>query len=102
MSEWGRDEKKKERSAGMYQEDKTFNLRFHLEAQFPENYEGDEDNLGWLHDWETRVKPDLLKIIFSELRKYPSWSAHVRNRGMAAADEVEIAVIKCIPEEILD
>ena len=86
----------------MYQEDKAFNLRFHLEANFPESYEGDEDNFGWLHDWETRVKPDLLKVVFSELRKYPSWSAHVRNRGMAATDEVEIALVRFMPEEKKD
>lgn len=86
----------------MYQEDKTFNLRFSLEAQFPESYEGNDDNFGWLHDWETRVKPDLLKVLFSELRKYPSWSAHVRNRGMTAADEVEIALVKYVPQKELD
>jgi len=89
-------------SGGMYQEDKTFNLRFNLEAQFPENYEGDDDNFGWLHDWETRVKPELLKVIFSELRKYPSWSAHVRNRGIASIDEVEIALVKVVPPEGTD
>lgn len=86
----------------MYQEDKTFNLRFSLEAQFPESYDGNDDNFGWLHDWETRVKPDLLKVLFSELRKYPSWSAHVRNRGMTAADEVEIALVKYVPQKELD
>ena len=86
----------------MYQEDKTFNLRFSLEAKFPESYDGHDDNFAWLHDWETRVKPDLLKVIFSELRKYPSWSVHVRNRGMAAVDEVEIAMVKHAPQEGLD
>ncbi len=83
----------------MYQEDKTFNLRFSLEAQFPESYEGDDDNFAWLHDWENRVKPDLLKVIFGELRKYPSWSVHVRNRGMATVDEVEIALVKYASQE---
>lgn len=78
----------------MIQEDKVFNLRFSLEVQFPEDYEGDEDNLAWLHDWEARIKPDLLKVIFGELRKYPMWSARVRNRGMSALDEVEIALVK--------
>jgi len=91
-----------ERVGSMYQEDKTFNLRFCLEAQFSESYSGEDDNFAWLNDWETRVKPDLLKIIFSELRKYPSWSAHVRNRGMSAGDEVEIALVKLIPQEELE
>ncbi len=78
----------------MFHEEKTFNLRFSLEAHFPENYEGDEDAYAWLRDWETRVKPDLLKTIFSSLRGYPSWAAHVRNRGVASTEEVEIVMVK--------
>ena len=78
----------------MYHEEKTFNLRFHLEAQFPEEYEGDEDEHAWEHDWETRIKPDIIKAVFQALRNTPSWSSHVRNRGKSATDEVEIAMIK--------
>ncbi len=81
----------------MFQEEKTFNLRFSLEAHFPENYEGDEDAYAWLRDCEARVKPDLLKTIFSSLREYPSWAAHVRNRGVASTEEVEIVMMKVFP-----
>ena len=78
----------------MFEEEKTFTLRFNLMAEFPEDYEGDDDGYAWLHDWETRVKPELLKTVVSALRAHPSWSVHVRNRGMAATDEVEIALKK--------
>ena len=78
----------------MFKEEKTFTLRLTLEARFPPEYEGDDDEYAWLHDWETRMKPDLLKTVMASLRATPSWSAHVRNRGMAATDEVEIALIK--------
>ena len=78
----------------MFKEEKTFTLRLTLEARFPPEYEGDDDDYAWLHDWETRMKPDLLKAVMASLRAAPSWSAHVRNRGMAATDEVEIALIK--------
>ncbi len=81
----------------MFHEEKTFNLRFSLEAHFPENYEGDEDAYAWLRDWETRVKPDLLKTIFSSLREYASGAAHVRNRGVASTEEVEIVMVKVFP-----
>ena len=84
----------------MFQEEKTFAIRFNLEAKFPEDYDGDDDDYAWLNDWETRVKPDLLKVIFSELRRYPSWSAHVRNRGISATDEVEIALVKNFSSEL--
>lgn len=78
----------------MFEEEKTFILRLNLVARFPEDYEGDHDDYAWLHDWETRMKPELLKTMMATLRASPSWSVHVRNRGMAAADEVEIALEK--------
>ena len=78
----------------MFEEEKTFILRFNLVAEFPEDYEGDDDAYAWLHDWETRIKPELLKTVVSALRAHPSWSVHVRNRGMASTDEVEIALKK--------
>ena len=42
----------------MFEEEKTFILRFNLVAEFPEDYEGDDDGYAWLHDWETRIKPE--------------------------------------------
>ena len=78
----------------MFQEEKDFNLRFSLEANFPEEYEGDEDEYAWLKEWETRVKPELLKTIFDALRRHPAWTVHVRNRGLSPTDEIEIAMVK--------
>ncbi|GJL64907.1 MAG: hypothetical protein NPIRA04_35610 [Nitrospirales bacterium] len=78
----------------MYHEDKTFTVSFSLEAHFSDDYEGDEDEQAWLHDWESRVMPDVVKSIFTTLRKYPSWSARVRNRGIAPTEAIEIALIK--------
>ena len=78
----------------MFQEEKTFNLRFSLEASFPEDYEGPEDDYAWLKDWDGQVKPELLKIIFDALRRHPAWGVHVRNRGLSPNDEIEIAMLK--------
>ena len=78
----------------MYHEEKTFNLRFHLEAKFPEEYDGDEDAHAWEHDWETRIKPEIIKAVFQALRNMPSWLPHVRNRDKPATDEIEIAMMK--------
>ncbi len=78
----------------MFQEEKEFNLRFSLEANFPEDYEGEEDEYAWLKEWETRVKPELLKTIFDSLRRHPAWIVHVRNRGLSPNDEIEIAMVK--------
>lgn len=78
----------------MYQEEKTFTLRFSLEAAFPDDYEGEQDNYLWLKEWEQVVKPDLLKAVFDCLRRHPAWTAHVRNRGLSPLDEIEIAMAK--------
>jgi hypothetical protein len=76
----------------MYQEEKTFTIRFSLEASFPDDYEGDEDQLVWVREWETRVKPLVLKQVFESLRQHPAWTARVRNRGLSPVDEIEIVV----------
>jgi hypothetical protein len=76
----------------MYQEEKTFTLRFNLEASFPDDYEGEEDNQAWVHEWETRIKPDLFKVLFESLRQHRSWQTHIRNRGKSPEDEIEIVL----------
>ncbi len=76
----------------MYHEEKTFTFRFSLEAAFPDDYEGDQDDYAWLRGWEVRIKPQLIKTLFESLRQYPSWNVHVRNRGKSPADEIEIAM----------
>ena len=82
----------------MYREEKTFLLRFTLEAPFPDDYEGDQDNLIWTKEWESRIKPELLKQIFESLRGHGAWKAHIRNRGISPADEVEIVLTREVVE----
>jgi hypothetical protein len=78
----------------MYQEEKTFTLRFSLEASFPDEYEGDDDHHTWLREWETHIKPHMLKQIFESLRQHPAWTSHVRNRGISSTDEIEIVLAR--------
>ena len=78
----------------MYQEEKTCTLRFSLEASFPDDYDGDEEHLAWVREWEARIKPDLLKVLFESLRQHQSWQAHVRNRGKSTTDEIEIVLAR--------
>ena len=78
----------------MYQEEKTFVLRFSLEASFPDDYDGDGDRMAWLQEWEADIKPVMLKQVFEALRKHPAWTSHVRNRGLASTDEIEIVLAR--------
>lgn len=78
----------------MTQEEKSFTFRISLEANFPDEYGGEGDNYAWLQEWERLVKPELLRVMFDSLRRHPTWSAHVRNRGLSPLDEIEIAMVK--------
>ena len=78
----------------MFKEEKTFNRRFSLEAEFPENYDGEDDDYAWLKEWESRIKPEMLKAVFASLRRDLLWEVHVRNRGVSAEDELEIVFKK--------
>ncbi len=78
----------------MYQEEKSFTLRFTLEASFPDDYEGEEDNTAWVREWEALIKPELLKLVFEALRRRPGWTAHIRNRGASPADEIEVVLAR--------
>ena len=86
----------------MYQEEQTFNLRFSLEAKFPDEYDGEDDEMVWLKQWETQVKPDIVKSIFQTLERYPDWAARLRNRWMAATDEIERVVEKTYSDPSLN
>ncbi|MFY9268416.1 MAG: hypothetical protein WAO55_01565 [Candidatus Manganitrophaceae bacterium] len=78
----------------MFREEKTFLLRFNLEARFPEEYEGEEDAHAWLNRWEGEIKPEIMRAIFNLLRRHPDLNSHVRNRGIPAEDEIEIVIEK--------
>ncbi|MBH0207276.1 MAG: hypothetical protein A4C66_10505 [Nitrospira sp. HN-bin3] len=78
----------------MYHEEKTFRLRVTLEASFPDDYDGEEDESNWIREWESRIKPHLIKSVFDCLRQQRGWSSHIRNRGLSPTDEIEIVVSK--------
>ncbi len=86
----------------MHQEEESFNLRFSLEAKFPDEYDGEDDERVWLKQWETKVKPDIVKSIFQTLEQYPEWAARFRNRGLAATDEIEIVLEKTYSDPSLN
>ncbi len=83
----------------MFAEEKTFRLRFSLEAAFPESYDGDADQYEWLREWEGEIKGEVLKAVFAALRRYPGWTARTRNRGMSEHDEIEIVMTKQVEGE---
>lgn len=80
----------------MHKDEHTFTLRFSLRAEIPDVLLDDDDfdESEWLREWESRVKPGLVREIFRHLRSVEGWRCHARNRGMSASDEIEIVVEK--------
>jgi hypothetical protein len=78
----------------MYQEEKSFAMNFTLEASFPDDYEGEEDNKVWVREWEALIKPEIVKLVFEALRRHPGWTSHIRNRGASPADEIEVVLAR--------
>ena len=78
----------------MESRDKTFVMRFSLVANIPDGlWEDDEFEADeWLSEWEAAIKPGLIRAIFSHLRSFPNWEAHVRNRGISPLDQIEIVL----------
>ncbi|MBI3784585.1 MAG: hypothetical protein HY270_14420 [Deltaproteobacteria bacterium] len=83
----------------MEDREKTFVLRFSLTATIPDSVLDDPDfeEDSWLDEWERGIKPLVVKAVFQQLRSFPSWQTHVRNRGISALDEIEIVLEKTFP-----
>jgi hypothetical protein len=79
-------------------EERTFRLRFSLSAEIPEEAWEDEDfeEDEWLNEWEVKIKPGLIRAVFTYLRTFEDWHCHLRNRGVSPLDEIEIVVKKTV------
>ena len=80
----------------MEDQENTFMLRFSLTAKIPDAVLDDSDfeEDSWVDEWERAIKPALVRTIFNQLRSFPSWQVHIRNRGVSPEDEIEIVLEK--------
>ena len=73
-------------------EEKEFVLRFSLSARFAEQEDSEEDGYAWVRRWEEQVKPAVLRAVVRELQTQRGFGFHVRNRGLAQTEEVELVL----------
>jgi hypothetical protein len=76
----------------LHREEGMFSIRIDLLAEFPEDYEGEEDGYAWLERWRASVRPRLVKAVFDQLRSERGFEAVPSPRGASPADGVDIAV----------
>lgn len=76
----------------IHREEARFTVTIDLSAEFPDDYEGDDDGNEWLRRWSERVRPKLVRAIFEALRADPAFEAIPAPRGRAPDEHVEIDV----------
>lgn len=80
----------------LHREERDFSVHLHLSAEFPEDYEGDDDGFVWAERFERLVKPRLVAAVFEALRAEPGWSALAAPRGHHPERALDLDV-RCNP-----
>lgn len=71
-----------------YVEERTFTIRLELRAEFPDDYEGDDDG----YEWAKQIAPLAAEIVqaAATAARHAGWSLHPANRGRPADEEVTL------------
>ena len=73
-----------------YRETKSFTLRIELEADFGDDYEGDDDGGEWVRRWLDETRPALVASVIRTLAAGGQYRVVTRSRGRSPEDEVEV------------
>lgn len=74
-----------------YTEEREFTLRLVLRAEFPEDYDGDQDGYEWAKEVPA-LTSDLVHAVAAVLGRRPGWRLHGGNRGRPATDEATLVL----------
>lgn len=75
-----------------YREERELVIRLSLSAEFPEDYEGEDDGFTWYRDFDANVRPALLRELLRALTREGRFKVTPVNRGLDAHQELEIQV----------
>lgn len=75
-----------------HREEREFSIHLHVSAEFPDDYEGDQDGFVWHERFERDVRPRVVNAVFEALRSIPGWTVVPGPRGRDPAVAVEIDV----------
>ena len=75
-----------------HREEREFSIHLHLSAEFPDDYEGEDDGYVWFEHFEQELKPRLLSALFDALQRTPGWQAVAAPRGRDPDLALEIDV----------
>ncbi|MCB9584193.1 MAG: hypothetical protein H6718_02290 [Polyangiaceae bacterium] len=75
-----------------HREEREFAIHLHLTAEFPEDYEGEQDGFAWHKRFQERVRPALLRAVVDVLRAESGAEVVAAPRGRNPEDAVEFNV----------
>jgi hypothetical protein len=78
-----------------YIEQRDFNLRFDVRAEFPDDYDGERDGYAWYGEFPP-IAAEILRAAVAILAKHPGWTVHTGNRGRSSDDEVTLVLTRSV------
>ena len=85
-----------------YREERELVIRLKLGAEFPDDYEGEDDGYAWHRDFDERIRPALLRDLLRTLTRDRKFKVTPINRGLDAHEEIEILVEHLLPDSADD
>ncbi|MDB4984904.1 MAG: hypothetical protein JWN04_82 [Myxococcaceae bacterium] len=79
-----------------YREERELVIRLHLSAEFGPEYEGDDDGYEWHREFDTRVRPALVRELLRVLTAGGEYRITPINRGLDAHEELELSVERIV------
>jgi hypothetical protein len=76
-----------------YVEEREFNLRFELRAEFGEEYQGEDDGYAWAAEFP-EIAAEMVAAVRSVIARHPGWSVRGGNRGRSSEDEITLVLEK--------
>ncbi len=74
----------------VHREEQTFTIELQIIAEFPDDYQGDEDGYAWAQRFERELRPELVRALFEAVRRTPGWTAIAAPRGRDPSRALEI------------
>ena len=78
-----------------YTEEREWNLRLVLRAEFPDDYEGEQDGYEWAGEISA-ISAEVLRAAVAVLSRKPGWKLGGGNRGRPADEEVTLVLEKVL------
>lgn len=78
-----------------YTEQRDFNLRFDVRADFPDDYDGELDGYEWYREFPP-MAAEILRAALAVVANHPGWKVHTGNRGRSSEDEVTLVLTRTV------